>query len=174
MAAGQAIEPAALRRVCGSFATGVTVITTGVGSGAAGTTVNSFTSVSLDPPLVLFCLHNRSRLHGALAESEAFAVNFLAWLQEDVARAFAGRPTAVIHGVAHHLSSPGVPVLTEALAFLVCRLVDRFAAGDHLIILGEVVELGESRRGRDPLIFYQGAFGALARDSDLTGPISDG
>jgi 3-hydroxy-9,10-secoandrosta-1,3,5(10)-triene-9,17-dione monooxygenase reductase component len=174
VAAGRAVEPAVLRQVCGLFATGVTVITAGVGFGAAGTTVNSFTSVSLEPPLVLFCLHNRSRLHDALAESEAFAVNFLAWPQEDVARAFAGQRTAVIHDVAHHLSSPGVPVLSDALAFLVCRLVDRFAAGDHLIILGEVVEVGESLRGREPLIFYQGAFGALARDWELTGPISDG
>lgn len=168
------IEAAALRRICGFFATGVTVITTGVGPNAAGATVNSFTSVSLEPPLVLFCLHKRSRLHSALAESGTFAVNFLAWPQEHVARAFAGRRTALLGDVAHSLSSPGVPVLSEALAFLVCRLADRFAGGDHIIILGEVIELGESRRNRDPLIFYRGVFGALAPEGELADPISDG
>jgi flavin reductase (DIM6/NTAB) family NADH-FMN oxidoreductase RutF len=168
------ISPTALRQVCGHFVTGVTVITTGSGTRATGATINSFTSVSLAPPLVLFCLHVRSRLHEVLAESGAFAVNFLAGPQESVARAFAGRQTAVFHGVEHHLSAPGVPVLSEALAFLACRIVDRFAGGDHAIILGEVVELGEPRRHREPLIFFEGSFGALERDSAAHSPICDG
>jgi flavin reductase (DIM6/NTAB) family NADH-FMN oxidoreductase RutF len=169
-----AIEPGALRRVCGLFVTGVTVITTGVAGRAAGATVNSFTSVSLEPPLVLFCLHERSRLHGGLAESGAFAVNFLGGRQEPVARAFAGRQTAVFHDVEHHLSAPGVPVLSDALAYLACRIVGRFAGGDHAIILGEVVELGEPRRHREPLIFFEGAFGALEREHGAHNPIADG
>lgn len=168
------ISPAALRRVCGLFVTGVTVITTGTGDHATGATVNSFTSVSLEPPLVLFCLHQRSRLHETLTASGAFAVNFLTGPQERVARAFAGRHTAVFHDVRHHLSSPGVPVLSEALAYLSCRITGTFAAGDHSVILGEVVELGEPRRNREPLIFFQGAFGSLDRQPPPHGPIIDG
>lgn len=174
MIADGAINPVALRRVCGLFVTGVTVVTTGRGADAAGATVNSFTSVSLEPPLVLFCLHERSRLHGALARSGAFAVNFLAGPQEQVARAFAGKDTAVFGDLAWRLSSPGVPVLSGALAYVACLIVDQFAGGDHAIVLGEVVELGEPQHDRDPLIFYKGAFGALERESGLGAPILDG
>ena len=154
--------------------TGVTVVTTGTDVHAAGATVNSFTSVSLEPPLVLFCLHERSRLHETLASSGAFTVNFLADLQAGVARAFAGRDTATFRNVAHHRAALGVPVLSEALAFMVCRIVDRFVGGDHVIILGEVVELGEPLRHREPLIFFQGAFGALERDARAHNHILDG
>src|SRR5260370_15913521 len=173
-APGAAISPGALRRTCGLFVTGVTVITTGTGARAAGATVNSFTSVSLEPPLVLFCLHERSRLHETLAESGAFTVNFLAGWQEGVARAFAGRDTAVFHHVEHHVSTMGVPVLSDVLAFLACRIVDRFVGGDHVIILGEVVELGEPRWHREPLIFFQRRIGALERDSPAHSQIPDG
>lgn len=169
-----AIDSLALRRLCGMFVTGVTVVTTGSAAEAAGATVNSFTSVSLDPPLVLFCLHKRSRLHRALARSGAFAVNFLAGPQEQVARAFAGRETAVFHDLTWHLSAPGVPVLSEALGYMACQIVDQFAGGDHAIILGKVTELGVPRHDRDPLIFYQGAFGALEWEGGLAYPISDG
>jgi flavin reductase (DIM6/NTAB) family NADH-FMN oxidoreductase RutF len=170
----QSIGAAALRRVCGLFVTGVTVITTGVDGRAAGTTVNSFTSVSLDPPLVLFCLHRQSRLQEALRACGSFAVNLLAGEQETVARAFAGRQTAQFEDVAYHHCAAGVPVLTEALAFLACRIVDEFAGGDHTIVLGEVVELSLPRRRQDPLIFFEGAFGALADEQRAPHPIWDG
>src|SRR5262245_39365806 len=85
------VEARALRRVCGMFVTGVTVITTGTGGTAWGTTVNSFTSVSLDPPLVLFCIHRESRLMTELRESRKFAVNLLARRHERLAKAFAGK-----------------------------------------------------------------------------------
>ena len=166
------IEPAALRRVCGLFVTGVTVVTTGTGGRTTGTTVNSFTSVSLEPPLVLFCLHRDSRLHEVLHESGTFAVNFLGGRQEAVARAFAGRRTADMREVAHHRGRQGIPVLSDALAFVTCRIVDRFAGGDHTIILGEVLELGMPRR-QEPLIFYAGAFGALAEEHRAGHPIWD-
>lgn len=168
------IDGRTFRRVCGLFVTGVTVITTGVDGRAAGTTVNSFTSVSLEPPLVLFCLHKRSRLHDVLRSSGGFAVNFLAGRQESLARAFAGRETADFRDVAHHRSGQGAPILSEALAFLACRTVDEFAGGDHAIILGEVVELGVPRAGREPLIFFEGSFGALEEEHRPFHPIWDG
>ena len=158
----QPIDGTMLRQVCGHFVTGVTVITSGEAGGeSGGTTVNSFTSVSLDPPLVLFCLHNDSRLRAMVEDRRAFAVNFLAGRQEKVAWKFAGKQTANLSDVPHKRSISGTPVLSDALAFLACTLVSQFDGGDHTIYLGEVVELGAAR-GRDPLIFFKGTLGALA------------
>jgi 3-hydroxy-9,10-secoandrosta-1,3,5(10)-triene-9,17-dione monooxygenase reductase component len=167
------IEARTLRRVCGMFVTGVTVITVGVDGHATGTTVNSVTSVSLEPPLVLFCLHAQSRLHGLLERSGNFAVNFLAGKQESVARRFAGRHTADFEDVAHHRSSDGVPVLSEALAYLSCRIVNQFEGGDHWIILGEVTEMGSVRRRQEPLIFFEGNMSVLDGGSPFH-PMWDG
>ncbi|MHA4818691.1 flavin reductase family protein [Streptomyces aculeolatus] len=153
------VEPATLRRVCGLFTTGVTVITTGVGGPPAGTTVNSFTSVSLEPPLVLFCLHHKSRLQTELRASKAFAVNVLAQRQQEVARAFAGRKTADFETVPHRRAELGLPVLTEAMAHLVCRVVDQYPGGDHSIVLGEVVAASALAPRPEPLVFFDGAMG---------------
>ena len=163
----QPVDAAVLRRVCAHFATGVTVITAGEPGHSAGTTVNSFTSVSLEPPLVLFCLHQRSRLRPVLARSGGFVVNFLACRQERLAWAFAGHGSANIEDVAHHRSTGGLPILSEALAFLACRLVTEYDGGDHKIMLGEVVELGAPGQDGDPLIFYRGAMRVL--EDELTG-----
>lgn len=170
----QQIDGRTLRRVCGLFVTGVTVITTGDGDRADGATVNSFTSVSLEPPLVLFCLHKQSRLHELLGSSGSFAVNFLSGRQEALARAFANRSTANFTEVSHYQCGAGVPVLSEALAFLACRVVDEFPGGDHAIILGEVVEVGVPRHRREPLIFFEGALGALEEENRAAHSIVDG
>ncbi|RPK83861.1 flavin reductase family protein [Streptomyces sp. ADI98-10] len=155
------VETELLRAVCGHFVTGVTVITSGRGEQAAGTTVNSFTSVSLDPPLVLFCLHHKSRLRDVVEDSQAYAVNFLAAQHEPLARAFAGRSTASLQEVPHRPSATGVPVLSDALAYLSCRLVNTFEGGDHTVFVGEVVDLDVPERDRRPLVFFRGAMGAL-------------
>jgi 3-hydroxy-9,10-secoandrosta-1,3,5(10)-triene-9,17-dione monooxygenase reductase component len=162
-----AVDGKALREACSVFATGVTVITaaTGVPGAAEGTTVNSFTSVSLDPPLVLFCLHRNSRLGPVLREAGGFVVNFLAHRQQELAWAFSGRDSARMGDVPHHRTPEGLPVLTDALAHLVCRLNAEYDGGDHLIVVGEVVELGMPGREPDtvdvPLIFYRGAMHTL-------------
>ncbi|MEW2636195.1 flavin reductase family protein [Streptomyces sp. NPDC048389] len=158
---GQPIEPLNLRRVCGLFTTGVTVITTGPDGEADGTTVNSFTSVSLEPPLVLFCLHQRSRLHELLARSGGFTVNFLSGRQQPLARWFAERRADTFDTVPHHFTPDGLPVLSEALAHLTCTTVDIHPAGDHDIVVGEVVELGMPQHGLEPLIFFDGSLGPL-------------
>ena len=163
-----------LRNVCGHFVTGVTVITSGVGEQAAGTTVNSFTSVSIDPPLVLFCLHKESRLHAVVQESGKYVVNFLAGRQERVARNFAARDRAAMTEVNHHASVTGAPVLSDALAFLSCELVDEFRGGDHGIFIGQVVELGVLRTAQEPLIFFRGSLGALEEEPQGVHPIFDG
>jgi 3-hydroxy-9,10-secoandrosta-1,3,5(10)-triene-9,17-dione monooxygenase reductase component len=168
------IEARLLRSVCGLFVTGVTVITSAGEKCSMGTTVNSFTSVSLDPPLVLFCLHKESRLHELLEESGMFAVNFLAGSQERLAWTFAGKDTATLQDVAHHRSISGIPILSEALAYLACKLVDKFEGGDHAIFLGEVVELGAPRQNHEPLIFHRGALSTLEGEPWDTIPIWDG
>lgn len=164
------VDGRALRTVCGHFATGVTVITSGSGQSAAGATVNSFTSVSLDPALVLICLHDNSRLLPVVQESGGFVVNFLTQRQEPVAWAFAGRRTARIEEVPHHHGSVhGLPVLSEAMAHLECRLAAEYDGGDHTILLGEVVGLGAPTEQEDPLIFFQGAMRELGGDQLLPG-----
>jgi flavin reductase (DIM6/NTAB) family NADH-FMN oxidoreductase RutF len=170
----QPVEGRLLRNVCGLFVTGVTVITTGEEGRSEGTTVNSFTSVSLDPPLVLFCLHKGSRLRAVVEESQAFTVNFLAGPQEPLARAFAGKGTAAVTDVPHHRSANGMPVLSDALAFLACRLVKQFDGGDHTIFMGQVVELGVPREHQEPLIFFRGSLGALEEEPRGAHPIFDG
>ncbi|WP_217549276.1 flavin reductase family protein [Streptomyces sp. GbtcB6] len=164
------VEPLDLRRVCGLFTTGVTVITTGPDGDADGTTVNSFTSVSLEPPLVLFCLHQQSRLHTLLERSGGFTVNFLSGRQQPLARHFAGRrataTTTAFEGVPHHFTDDGLPVLSEALAHLTCTTVDVYSAGDHDIVIGEVVELGVPEHGLEPLIFFDGSLGPLETGAD--------
>jgi flavin reductase (DIM6/NTAB) family NADH-FMN oxidoreductase RutF len=150
------------------------VVTSEAGGEPIGTTVNSFTSVSLQPPLVLFCLHKQSRLNRGLAESGAFVVNFLAGRQERLARSFANRQTAAVPDGAHYPSATGMPILRESLAFLACRLSDEFAGGDHTIVLGEVVELGSPRLGHEPLIFFRGRLSPLEDRLWTTHPIVDG
>ncbi|WP_171166026.1 flavin reductase family protein [Streptomyces sp. I05A-00742] len=168
------VEARMLRTVCGLFVTGVTVITSGRGDAVGGTTVNSFTSVSLDPPLVLFCLHKRSRLRAVVEDSGAYVVNFLAGQQESLARSFAARDTSAIRSVTSHPSMTGVPVLSDALAFLSCELADTFDGGDHAIFLGRVVQLGVDRENQEPLIFFRGALGALEEEPRGLDPIFDG
>jgi 3-hydroxy-9,10-secoandrosta-1,3,5(10)-triene-9,17-dione monooxygenase reductase component len=168
------VDSRTLRRVCGLFVTGVTVITTGVGENAAGTTVNSFTSVSLDPPLVLFCIHRDSRLRPQLRESGRFAVNLLTRRQEQIARAFAGRQTASFDHVVYRESAGEVPVLGDALAYLACDIVAEYPGGDHMIVVGEVVELGLPQRRQEPLIFFEGSFGALEEELRTVYSIWDG
>lgn len=168
------VDAKALRNVCGHFVTGVTVITSGSAGRAAGTTVNSFTSVSLDPPLVLFCLHNESRMRPMVEISRVYVVNFLSGRQKRLAWEFANRKRGGLRDVAHRHVSTGVPVLSEALAYLSCRLVSTFEGGDHTIFLGEVVELGVPRRHQDPLIFFRGALSALEEEQECCSPIFDG
>jgi flavin reductase (DIM6/NTAB) family NADH-FMN oxidoreductase RutF len=168
------IDGRSLRKVCSHFVTGVAVITCEADSVMTGTTVNSFTSVSLDPPMVLFCLHRESRLLEVLRRSGKFGVNFLAGQQERLAWAFASRRSAELTDVAHHSSAVGVPVLSEAAGFLACSVLNEYDGGDHLILLGEVIELGVPGRLKEPLIFFRGAMSVLEDPSHVVHPFWDG
>jgi flavin reductase len=155
----------AFRQAMGSFPTGVTVVTVACDDGDMhGMTVNSFTSVSLDPMLVLVCLSQASRGLGLIERAGAFAVNVLAAGQQDISRRFADRHRpagpSMFDGVPFDRGITGCPVLAGAAASLDCRLRQSHRAGDHLIVLGEVVALVH-RPQLEPLVFHAGAYKAL-------------
>ncbi len=152
------------RDTVGAFATGVTVITTRGEEHAYGMTANAFSSVSLDPPLVLVCTIARSEGSEHLRSNGVFAVNILGTDQEPLSRYFASkdRPRGrdAFADVAHRAATSGSPILDGALAYLDCRLHAEHAAGDHDIFIGEVLELG-SRENSEPLIFHRGQYRLL-------------
>ena len=155
------ISPDDFRKVLGHFAAGVTVITTADGEGRpTGLTATAFTSVSLDPPLILVCISHKSQSYPALLERGHFAVNFLRREQEDISRRFATTRLDKFDGVPHKLSSHGVPLLEGALAQLECRTVSRHVEGDHTILVALVEE---ARNGAgEPLLYFRGKYRRLA------------
>jgi flavin reductase (DIM6/NTAB) family NADH-FMN oxidoreductase RutF len=150
------LDQRALRSCLGTFATGVCVVTLATDRGRHGMTVNSFTSVSLAPPLVLVSIDKRTRGHGLL-RGRSFAINVLGAEQEAVARHFAGdeRPAAVCWEDGTH-----APCLAGSLATLECTPWCDYDGGDHTLFLGRVVEL--RHRGGDGLGFFFGRFATIA------------
>jgi flavin reductase (DIM6/NTAB) family NADH-FMN oxidoreductase RutF len=150
------IDSARFRQVLGHFASGVTVITTSYQGQNAGMTVSSFSSLSLDPPLILFCVDVRLATHEALLGAKQFVVNILSNEQEHLSRQFASREQDKFIGVAHHPGVLGVPILDGALAAIECRLHSTAAGGDHTILIGEVIA-AQIREG-EPLLYYRGGY----------------
>ena len=162
------VDVCAFRRAMGSFPTGVTVVTVASDDGCMhGITVNSFSSVSLDPMLVLVCLNEASRAVGLIEHAGAFVVNVLSAGQQDVSRWFASqyRPSGstMFDGVPFEPGATGCPVLVDAAASFDCRLRQSHQAGDHLIVLGEVVALVH-RPQLEPLIFHAGSYKSLEHE----------
>lgn len=155
------IDQATMRTVLGHFATGVTVITAMADGEPVGIAANSFTSVSLDPPLVLFCAGKSSSTWPLIQKSGAFAVNVLGEHQEDISRLFASKNANRFAGVGYHAAATGSPVLSGSLAFLDCRIHAEHDAGDHVIVVGQVVELGVMDES-SPLLFFRGGYHKLA------------
>lgn len=150
------------RAVMGSYPTGVTIVTSGMDGQLCGMAANSFTSVSLDPPLVLVCFDRESRTLPVVRESRRFAVNVLRAGDEDLARTFASKrvATAKFEAVTHTVDH-GVPVLDCALAWVVCDLQALHPGGDHEIGVGAVTAMGHDPGG-EPLVFYGGGYRDLA------------
>lgn len=159
-------EAAALRAALGQFATGVTIVTTATPEGrCVGLTANSFTSVSLDPPLILWSLSKRSANLKAFTDAPHFAVNVLSATQGDLCDRFARRAEADrFEGVALSHSDHGVPVIEGALASFECSAYARYEAGDHVVFLGRV-ERHRATDG-DALIFRAGRMLSSASLSD--------
>jgi len=161
VAASAVPDARALRRVCGRFATGVAIIgACGAEGRPIGLTINSFASLSLEPPLILWSLARHSPNAGLFAPGGAFGVSILRAGQGDLARRFATPQPDKFADVPHWRCPAGVPYLDEALATLSCRVQRADALGDHLLIVGAVT--GFSASEGDPLVFYGGDFVRVA------------
>jgi flavin reductase (DIM6/NTAB) family NADH-FMN oxidoreductase RutF len=156
------VDVRAFRDTLGSFPTGVAVVTATGEGGAAGLTTNAFSSLSLDPPLVLVCFDHGSRTLGVVRQSGRFAVNVLRAGQEDLATLFAGKaPHPEKFAAVTHTADHGVPVLDDALAWLVCDVQALHPGGDHDIGVGAVTAFAHDPAG-EPLVFHAGRFRTLA------------
>ena len=156
------VNSAKFRQVMGNFPTGVTVVTTmGEDDQPYGVTVNSFTSVSLDPLLVLVCLDNQLSGLESFQSSRRFAVNILSEDQEDISNYFATSGTDRSQDF-YVEGKTGAPLLKGAVATLECELVEMLPAGDHTIFLGEVrsAEIEETNQ-KNPLLFFRGHYERL-------------
>jgi flavin reductase (DIM6/NTAB) family NADH-FMN oxidoreductase RutF len=154
------IEKNELRQVMGHFATGVTIITTLTKAAQLhGLTANAFTSVSLEPPLLLISVDKKAESWPAFEESRVFTVNILSDNQEGLSRKFAVSGGNKFEGVAYRIGANGAPILDGTLAYIECTLYAAYDGGDHSIYLGEIQQ-AEIHEGK-PLVFYRGGYRAL-------------
>ncbi|MFP3991767.1 flavin reductase family protein [Streptomyces sp. E11-3] len=154
------VDAAEFRRVLGHFATGVTVITA---SGPAGFACQSFSSLSLDPPLVAFMVARTSTTWPRIARAGAFCVNILGAEQGELCRGFAVSGADKFAGVAYDAAPvSGAPRLAGAPAWIDCTIHAVHTGGDHLIVVGRVDALGAADGAGSPLLFHQGRFGRLS------------
>jgi flavin reductase (DIM6/NTAB) family NADH-FMN oxidoreductase RutF len=152
------LDASQFRIACGHFATGVAIVTMRSQAGEAhGLTANSFTSVSLDPPLILVCVDKSISSYPAMTEAEGFLVNILTEQQEELARRFATPDIDKFAGVSTSTDAYGAARIPDCLAYIAARKHSRYDGGDHTVFLAEATstELG---RGR-PLVFYKGMYG---------------
>jgi 3-hydroxy-9,10-secoandrosta-1,3,5(10)-triene-9,17-dione monooxygenase reductase component len=148
------------REVLGHFATGVTIITAIDGDEPVGLAANSFTSLSLDPPLVLFCVANTSSTWPRIENAGTFAINILGEGHEDLSNLFAQKGADRFSATPWHTGVSGAPVLDEAIAYLDCRFEAEYPGGDHKIIVGRVLDL-DLREGSRPLLFFRGKYSRM-------------
>jgi len=156
-----AFDTAKYRQVLGHFPTGVTVVTAMTDDGPAGMAIGSFSSVSLDPPLVLFCPQKTSGSWNRIKGSGSFCVNILAEDQEDVSRVFASKSDDKFAEIGWKHSGNGAPRITGVLAHIDCDIHEVLDGGDHDIVLGLVTALDVSHEG-GPLVFFRGGYGRVA------------
>jgi flavin reductase (DIM6/NTAB) family NADH-FMN oxidoreductase RutF len=159
------VSKADFRKAMSSFATGVTILTVDSGDGVHGMTANAFTSVSLNPRLVLVCVDQRARTHAHLHAKKRFGINVLAEKQHAISEHYARTSrhdhTTDAAGARFDRTKHGTPVLHGALAYLECRLHSAQDAGDHTIFIAEVEDI-VTRKGR-PLLYFQAAYRALGK-----------
>ena len=162
-----AIDKLAFRRALGSFVTGVTIVTTIDPAGRpAGLTANSFNSVSLDPPMVLWSLALDSTSLTAFRQAEWWAVHVLAAGQENLSNQFARRDAEKFDGVATIPGPGGIPLLDGSAARFVCRAAFEYEGGDHAIFLGEVHDFEQA--GHAPLVYHAGRYGGIFPHASVT------
>lgn len=158
------LDAATFRRSVGHFATGVTVVSTNVGGVDHAMTASAFTSVSLEPLLVLVCVHKDARFHDAVLSTGTWGVSVLATAHRSAADWFAlqGRPLiGQLDRVAHFRGVTGAALLEGAVAWLECRTHAVYDGGDHDIVVGEVILAREGARDAEPLVYHRGRYGRL-------------
>ena len=156
-------EHRALRNAFGQFGTGVVIITiTGPQGSTLGLTVNSFSSVSLDPPLVSWCLANDSDMMTRFADTDRFCVNILSAEQEELSNAMARPGTHELEPCHIETSASGDKRILGALAHFDCRVHERIEAGDHIIYLGYVEDADCAETQNAPLLYFRGGYAGLA------------
>jgi flavin reductase (DIM6/NTAB) family NADH-FMN oxidoreductase RutF len=156
------IDSRTFRQTVGQFVTGVTVIATEASGAIRAMTANSFTSLSLDPPLVLFCVGKTAHLSAHLRDATGFSVNILALSQQDLSTYFAGGWKQASPPPFDFLGWEGVHRLEGCVATLGCTVEKIYEGGDHWIVIGRVLSLYRSEQACPPLVFSGGRYGALA------------
>ncbi|MCG2622599.1 flavin reductase family protein [Arthrobacter sp. I2-34] len=159
-----AIDPAQMRQTLGRFPTGVVVVTAQGRSGPAGMTLQSFMSLSLDPPLILLAVARTSKSWPEIATAGRFAVNILAEDQAGLARQFARSGSDKFGGVGHRTADlTGAPLLKGVIAWIECELHSVHPGGDHDVVVARVLDLGVAEESSAPLLFCRSAFPRLEK-----------
>jgi flavin reductase (DIM6/NTAB) family NADH-FMN oxidoreductase RutF len=158
------IDTETFRAVLGRFASGITIITARDGDGQDhGMTVSAFTSLSLNPTLVLVCIAHDASMHPLMLEHPTFGINILSSDQEAYSRRFAAEEDDRFDGIAYTRGQNGVVLLTDALAHMECRVAHHYDAGDHTIFVAEI-DRAEATTGEGrPLLYYRGGYAQLER-----------
>lgn len=156
-----AVDKDTFFKVMGSFAAGVTVVTTTDPDGQpCGLTATAFSSVSLNPPLALVCIDKGAASHAAFAAADAFGVNFLAVDQVDVSARFAKAGADKFGETNWHKGELGVPLIDGTIGFAECKVAHAYDGGDHTIFVGQI-EVAEASEG-EPLAYFRGAYRKVA------------
>jgi flavin reductase (DIM6/NTAB) family NADH-FMN oxidoreductase RutF len=167
MTTSAALDPRAFRRALGNFATGVTIVTAATADGQkVGVTANSFNSVSLEPPLVLWSIDKRSGSYEVFEKAEHFAVNILSADQIDLSNQFARPKDDKFAGVVHETGVGGAPLFPDCAARFQCEKHQQVDGGDHWILIGKVLAFDDF--GRSPLLYHQGAYSMVLPHTRMT------
>src|SRR6185312_9031299 len=153
-------DPKAFRQALGAFPTGVAVVTASAEAEPVGITVNSFTSVSLDPPLVLWCLKKDSARYRVFVEAQGYTISILGTEHENVSSRLARQGEHKLEGIGLFATELGPPALEDALAIFECAAEAMHDGGDHTILVGRVLRFTRRDAGA-PLVFHRGRYGAL-------------
>jgi flavin reductase (DIM6/NTAB) family NADH-FMN oxidoreductase RutF len=155
-------DQTAFRQALGCFPTGVAVVTASIPAGDhTGITVNSFTSVSLDPPLVLWCIDRGSNRYNAFTHAKHYTISLLGAAHQTVSSRLAKQGAHTLDGIELLKTVLGPPALADALAFFECEAEAVHQGGDHAILVGRVVHFARREAG-EPLVFFKGKYSALA------------
>jgi flavin reductase (DIM6/NTAB) family NADH-FMN oxidoreductase RutF len=156
----KAVNSEYFKRACGRFLTGIAIVTVVGADGLPhGITVNSFTSVSLEPPRVLVCIDCRAQFMTYCAEGGNFGINILQESQLDLSRRFARKESERFSGIEWYLGTTGVPLLPLVLATMECRLTARIIEGDHVVLFGQVLSINYYEG--NPLAYFKGLYRRL-------------